>query len=233
MDIVIPYGGDGESIKYALRSIEKNFDYDNIFIVTNKPCEHLNRKNLIFVNQGDTHTSNKDANLFDKVLAACLMGLSENFMFWSDDQAIIMPHDIKYVYNVRNPLVMIPTCKWEQRLVRTGYFIKEFLNKELKFNFDSHVPQLMKRDEFIKIKGIDYQSGLGFTICTLYFGIAGWEDRELVEQRTVKATFEGGHLDKKETVGKNWIGWDRATYERTGLRRYLEELFPNKSKFEN
>ena len=63
MDVVIPYGGDGESIKYALRSIEKNFDYGNIFIVTDKPCHHLNHKNLFFINKGDKHMSNKDANL--------------------------------------------------------------------------------------------------------------------------------------------------------------------------
>ena len=104
MDIVIPYGGDGESIKYALRSIEKNFDYGNIFIVTDKPCHHLNHKNLFFINKGDKHMSNKDANLFDKVIAACENGVGEDFVFWSDDQAILRHHNIQYVYNVRNPL---------------------------------------------------------------------------------------------------------------------------------
>lgn len=232
MDIVIPYGGDGESIKYALRSIEKNFQYDNIFIVTDKSCPHLNYKNLFFINEGDRHTQNKDANLFDKVLAACSNGVGDEFMFWSDDQAILRPHDIQYVYNVRNPLVMQPTCKWERRLVRTGMFVKDILKKELKFNFDSHVPQLMKRNDFMRIKSIDYEQGLGFTICTLYFGLAGWDDRELVEQRKVKATFEGGYLNETDTVNKNWIGWDRFTYEKTNLRAFLEVMFPFKSKFE-
>lgn len=233
MDIVIPYGGDGPGIKYALRSIEKNFDYNNIFIVTDKPCEHLNKKLLNFINVGDTHTSNKDANLFDKVIAACEQGVSDEFMFWSDDQAILKPHDIKYVYNIRNATQMMPTCKWEGRLVRTGMFVRDVLKREMPFNFDSHVPQAMKRDEFLKIKGLDYQSGMGFTICTLYFGIAGWFDRELVEQRKVKATFEGGHFNASEIEGKNWIGWDRTTHERTQLRNTLDTLFPKKSIFEN
>lgn len=233
MDIVIPYGGDGFSIKYALRSIEKNFDYGNIFIVTNKPCEHLNKKFLNFINVGDVHMSNKDANLFDKVIAACENGVSDEFMFWSDDQAILKPHDIQYVYNIRNTTQMIPTCKWEGRLVRTGLFVRDVLKRDMPFNFDSHVPQAMKRDEFLKIKGIDYQSGLGFTICTLYFGIAGWFDREIIEQRKVKATFEGGHFDRKEIVDKNWIGWDRMTFDRTQIKNLLEEIYPKKSKFEN
>ena len=232
MDIVIPYGGDGESIKYALRSIEKNFDYGNIFIVTDKPCHHLNHKNLFFINKGDKHMSNKDANLFDKVIAACENGVGEEFVFWSDDQAILRHHNIQYVYNVRNPLKMIATCKWERRLIRTGMFIKDKVGRELEFNFDSHVPQVMKRNEFLKIKDIDYEYGIGFTICTMYFGIAGWSDRELVEQRTVKATFEGGYFNESDTINKNWIGWDRFTYERTNVRDFLEIMFPFKSKFE-
>lgn len=232
MDIVIPYGGDGESIKYALRSIEKNFDYGNVFIVTDKDCPNLNYKNLFLINKGDSHLHNKDANLFDKVIAACEGGVGDEFIFWSDDQAVLRPHELKYVYNVRNPLKMLGTCKWERRLIRTGIFIKDILGRELEFNFDSHVPQVMKRNEFLKIKSIDYEQGLGFTICTLYFGIAGWDDREIVEQRKVKATFESCHFNELELANKNWVGWDRTTYERTHLRNCLESLFPFKSKFE-
>lgn len=232
MDIVIPYGGTGESIKYALRSIEKNFKYDNIFVVTDAKCEHLNHKNLIFINVGDTHKSNKDANLFDKVLAACRSGVGEEFMFWSDDQAILREHDICYVYNVRIPTMMAPTCKWERRLVRTGQFIAS-LGIVMNFNFDSHVPQCMKRSGFMKIADIDYATGIGFTICTLYFGISGWFDRPLVEQRTVKATFESGHFNPEEIKGKNWVGWDSQTYDTTDLKKYLESIFPHKSKFES
>lgn len=233
MDIVIPYGGESESIKYALRSIEKYFDYSNIFIVTDKKCEHLNHKNLFFINVSDTHDNNKDANLFDKVIDACYKGVDKEFMFWSDDQAILKEHEIKYVYNIRNPLTFMPSCKWEQRLVRTGAFVKDVLGKILPFNFDSHVPQLMKRNDFLKIQNIDYVTGLGFTICTLYFGIAGWFDRPIVEQRMVKATFEGGHFNENEINGKNWVGWDSITYKKTNIKKMLDKLFPHKSKFES
>lgn len=232
MDIVIPYGGNGESIKYALRSIEKYINYDNVFVVTSEKCEHLNHKNIIFVHCEDSHKHNKDANLFDKVLTACGSGLGEEFLFWSDDQAALMEHDIQHVFNIRDPLKMQPTCKWEQRLVRTGMFIKEFFGRNMGMNFDSHVPQIMKRNEFMKIGGIDYKSGLGFTICTLYFGIAGWFDRELVEQRTVKATFEGGYFNGNDILKKHWVGWDSETYKNANLRNLLEKLFPYKSKFE-
>ena len=141
-------------------------------------------------------------------------------------------HEIQYVYNIRNPIKMMPTCKWENRLVRTGYFLKDNLNVNIEFNFDSHVPQAMKKDEFLKIKNIDYSTGIGFTICTLYFGIAGWSDREIVEQRKVKATFESCKFDWSETNNKNWIGWDSVTYSKTGLKNELEKIFPHKSKFE-
>jgi hypothetical protein len=35
-----------------------------------------------------------------------------------------------------------------------------------------------------------------------------------------------------DLFNKNWVGWDKVTYERTNLKECLESLFPFKSKFE-
>lgn len=228
IDIVIPYNGNGESIIYALRSIEKYFPYGKIFIVTDGDCKNL--KNVEILKMGNHHDHNKDANLFDKVIFACENGVGDEFMFWSDDQALLSEYKPMTVYNRRNTFEMVPSCKWEMRLVRTGKFIDKVFGRHLPFNFDSHVPQLMKRNEFLKIKNIDYQSGLGFTICTLYFGMAGYGD--VIEQGMVKATFECGRFDLNSANGKMWVGWDRDSYENFGVRGWLKNRFPKKSIFE-
>lgn len=228
IDIVIPYNGTGDSIFYALRSIEKFFPFSRVFIVTDKECPHL--KNVEIIKIGNAHAHNKDANLFDKVIGACENGVGEEFMFWSDDQALLRPYEPMLVHNIRNPITFVPRCKWEMRLVRTGRFIRDTFGRTLEFNFDSHVPQLMKRDNFIKIKKIDYQSGLGFTICTLYFGMFGFG--ETVEQRNVKATFELGNINFSSAEGKMWAGWDSDSYNNHGVKEWLQNTFPEKSRFE-
>ena len=50
-----------EKVSNTHSSIEKNFDYGNVFIVTDKDCPNLNYKNLFFIRKGDSHLHNKDA----------------------------------------------------------------------------------------------------------------------------------------------------------------------------
>ena len=186
-------------------------------------------KNIEFVNCGDNHIGNKDANLIDKVIAACDSGISNDFMFWSDDQVMLREHEIKPVTNNRSPRRMIPTCKWEYRLKNTGVFIYEKFGQDLLFNFDSHVPQPMNRDNFKRLSAVNYQDGIGFCICTLYYGINGFSSYD--RQIDVKATFESKDFNKNELFGKNWLGFNTSGYMR-GTRKWLMENFKQKSRYE-
>jgi hypothetical protein len=228
MDIVIPYKGKGDSLIYVLRSIEKYFPHNRIFIVTDKKVDWA--QNVTIVSCQDRHVGNKDANIIDKVMAACENGVSDEFMFWSDDQIILAPHNPIPVRNCRKPTLMVPSCRWEFRLKKTGEFVKENYKRELEFNFDSHVPQPMRKKEFLKLKGTGYQKSIGYCICTLYYGVNGFSETAL--QTDVKATFEYDPVfNEAKTKDKLWIGFNERMYN-MGVKEYLERTFPEMSRFE-
>lgn len=230
MDVIIPYDGQSETIIFALRSIEKYFPCDKVYLVTSKTSGWMNQDNLIVLFHPDYHLANKDANLFDKVLYALRAGAGEEFMFWSDDQILIDNWTPIPVRNSRPPCQIEESCKWQRRMKRTGMFIKEKMGYEMPHNYDSHVPQPMKKALFEKIRNIDYQSGLGYCINTLYFGLAGCPQSIL--QGDVKATFECNQSFKEDLiVGKKWIGFSNSGYT-PGLKSFLEKKFNKKSKFE-
>lgn len=221
-DILIPYDNNNdESLKLALRSIERHVDYKDVYLVSPKKPDWI--KNVKHIKKDDVHKSNKDANLFDKVFCAIDAGIGD-FLFWSDDQIIMKPHDFTVVYNVRNPLLLPVAGKWTKRLIRTGRYLRDKHKIILDKNYDSHVPQLMRPELFEKIRKIDYQSGLGYTICTLYFGL-NLPQKE-VEQDTVKVTIEKelGNTDKV------FAGWNDKMFP--VAKKHFEKLFDKKSSFE-
>lgn len=232
MDVVMPYvpNEKNEEVIIALRSIDKFFHPERVFMAS--PQKDSRLQNIEWVICNDTHDSNKDANIIDKVIACCEHGVSDEFVFWSDDQAMLKHHKIKVVFNNRNPFTWRPTCKWEQRMVRTGYFVKEKFGRILPFNFDSHVPQKMNRKGFLRLKNIDYHSGIGLTINTLYYGVNGWKGVDERDQRLVKATYEGKKPFNPQLLeDKYWVGWDKDGWE-SGLREWLFKRFNEKCKYE-
>ena len=110
----------------------------------------------------------------------------------------------------------------DKRLIRTGRYLRDKHKIILDKNYDSHVPQLMRPELFEKIRKIDYQSGLGYTICTLYFGL-NLPQKE-VEQDTVKVTIEKelGNTDKV------FAGWNDKMFPIA--KKHFEKLFDKKVK---
>ena len=93
IDVVYPLGtgsrwNDNE-LRYSLRSLEKNFpDLGRVWIVGHRPAWLTG---VVHVAMDDVHRHNKDANLIDKILAACRAGVSERFVRMSDDQVFLRP----------------------------------------------------------------------------------------------------------------------------------------------
>ena len=231
MDVVMPYvpQEDNEQIIVTLISIDKYFHPNKVFMAS--PLIDTRLKNIEWVYCEDVYKSNKDANIIDKVIACCEHGVTGDFAFWSDDQAILKHHQMKVVFNNRNPFLWRPTCKWEERMCRTGHYILEKFGRKLPFNFESHVPQKMNRQGFLRLKNLDYQSGIGLTINTLYYGVNGWKSSDEADQRKVKATFENDSFDERELQGKLWVGWNDKGWK-AGLRDWMFKKFPDKCKYE-
>lgn len=225
---MIPFDGCAEdSLRYTLRSISENFDYDNVYLVSNKIPDWI--RNVIIVPEEDTHKHNKDANLIDKVLAAIYFGMSGNFMFWSDDQIILNKIDPVVTFNNRNPFEIKPQTKWQRRLVRTAQFIYERFGFKLDRNFDTHTPQLMNSELFKKLSMVNYKDDIGYTICTLYFGMN--YPLKMVSQEQIKVTIENMNQRKLGFEGKYFLGYNEKMFH-AFVRKMLEKRFNKKSVFE-
>lgn len=230
-NIIIPYDGVGNSLKVALRSIERYVPVNRLFIVTDRVPAWL--QNVEIVRVPDKHKSNKDANLFDKVIAAIKQGnLSGDFIFWSDDQVALVPYVPAVITNHRDAHEFKSSKKWERRMKRTVEFIEERTGKPMDFNYDSHCPQLMDAQTFLKLQEIDYQSGLGYCICTLYYGINEY-DGPVEKQLDIKVTKEKSEeFDHNTLNGKRFLGFNETGYNASGLRQHLEYMFGTPSKYE-
>ena len=240
MDVVLHLGTgskfDNMEVRMALRSIQTNFlQLGNIYVVAEKLPVWMTGVKHIQV--PDVSNSGKDAILINKVLAACkLPELSENFMFWSDDQVLVKPTALWEIASVvaDTPIDTMGNSKWQMRMIA----IKELLEEKgitNIHNWESHVPQPMNKTTFIELmSSLEYDTGVGFGINTLYFGLQNYPP--IRKQNECKLTLEGAKLCcggiPKAVRGKTWIGYNDAGFQ-NGLSNWLKNNFPAPSKYEN
>lgn len=162
-------------LRHSIRSAKRHFkDLNNIYIVGHKP-NWLN--NVIHVNLSDPYTHNKDANLINKLIRACLCpDLTQKFINMSDDYFFLkdMTADDFARPTVNNKVLETMATpgkkltKWELRLKRT---VDVLGIKGLPVNcYETHGPQLLDKTLFPQIL-LDYDYGEGNGMCgnTLYF----------------------------------------------------------------
>ncbi len=235
-DIVIPLSSgsryDDLELRMALRSIAcYAFNTGNIYIVSAAPPEWLNNVNIL--NIADTHKHNKDANIIDKLLAAAdLPALSENFIFWSDDQLALHRFDLSRLpvsCNLRKYKHFSSDRIWHRRMRNTFEYLQKN-NIKLNCNFDSHLPMPMKKELFKKImQDADYAREPGYCINTLYCGMAGY--RGGIAQNQIKYTVETSEKINKLPQDKLFLGYNDAAMQ-SDLPQLLQEHFKKKCKYE-
>lgn len=226
-------GCNHEELRIVLRSLEKHAkNLGKVFIVTD--CGPSWLKNVRLIAHGDPHKHNKDANLIEKVITACNCDdLSDKFIFWSDDQALVQDYDLYShtpVYNNRTVQWFIKansTNRWIKRMLNTFKMLQD-RGKGINFNWESHTPQPMNKHLFPSImESVDFRANEGMAINTTYFGLL--EAPPIIEQQMIKDTFENSH---QSPVFKHpFIGWNDSGYT-GGLRKVLLDTYKESSKYE-
>ena len=236
-DIVIPLSleskFDNLELRLALRSIEKYAtNIGNIHVVTADPLKDFKNINVIY--QQDTEKHLKDVNLINKIItAASHPDVSQNFMFWSDDQLLTAPLDLDKAPIVSNSRTKEDfkeaTSKWQKRLLNTLEYVEKETGKPLAYNYDSHVPQPYNKTDVGKVfSTFNYTQQPGFCINTIYYGLLQKERQ--AEQHMVKHTFQGGF----NKIPKNMLlyaGYDDASFTK-GMCHFFLGMFYNKSKYQ-
>ena len=229
-----PSADDNESLRLSLRSVHKNFEnVRNIWVVTDNPPAWLN--NATIIRAKDTFTNCKDANIINKVLAACNhTDVSDRFLFMSDDQIVnakIPVNRVSPVFNIKgiqHYTGYSGSNRWTMRMENTLKIISK-LGGETRINWDSHVPQPIDKDKFIDVMNrLPYTTLPGVCINTAYFGAI--YEPPLIPQDDVKQTFED-IIKVPINLTKPYIGYNDKGYK-SGLREVLLNTFNEPCMYE-
>lgn len=227
-DIVIPYRNsenDDEELRYALRSIDKYYEHDRIFIVGQKP-KWL--KNVEFIPCEDF--PQRESSIVNKILLACENGVSEKFVRWDDDHFALQPiEEIKYWY--KNNLK-----EWSEYKTVRGFYKDTVLNTISKFGegnyFDIHVPIVFEREKFKETMSFIRTERPEILCKTSYCYLNkiegeefAWKDLVIMSRDWVRWVIKR-HIEGRMffSVGKDGMSVDMHTV--------LNSLYPKKSKYE-
>lgn len=224
-------------LRYSLRALEKNFlDLGRVFIVGVRP-DWLSDE-AVYLDVPDRHKHNKDANLVDKVLAACNAGISDLFVRSSDDEMILLPSrlaDLRPYHsgdmNGRGTHFWKGGWKAKLRATMNMLVARGFTA----FHFDTHIPKVYDRKRFVEVAATTPYQSNGFTIDTMYLNQAGLENPPKLAGQ--KITLEGAASRKELSVlqhrmrGKRYLGYNDSGLG-PQLKKLLGKTFPKPSRFE-
>lgn len=242
IDLVYKIGINAEwdeynELKYSIRSAVKYFsDLRNIVIVGNKP--HWASDKIIHIPAKDPYTHNKDANLINKMILACLdERISDEFINISDDQFFLSNvtyNDFKTNYIENNHYNCCSNGKmnrWEIRLNRTKQLLE---SKSLTYNcYETHIPCLLNKNLYPKtLLQYDFGVDVGYCGNTLYFNSI--LDKPKVVTKNILTRITNKHnLDDliKAVENSRFLNYTNKSIN-DDLKFYLLNKFNTKSIYE-
>ncbi len=234
--IVIPlskgsYWKDTTELKYALRSLEKNFkDLGEVYIIGHKP-KWIN--NVNHIDYDDLYPDNKGACIISKLIFACdCPQISKDFLFCSDDQLMLKPmksKDIKpyYIYDLKD-FKFSGENKFWMKCLKNVQEVLEYQGLP-RYNYEPHYPLILNKNKFRKVMdGYDWKGRLYPTL-SLYFNNIVKNHKQLPDNYRVFYANELGDLSAMDRC--NFAGYDDYALSMKFIKK-IDSLFPNKSKYE-
>ena len=238
-DVILPLGvgskHSNEELRMLLRSVDKNLKgVERVFLVTTCCPDWVNRENVIVVPIADKYDNNKDANLHLKTLSAIERYNIGDFVWLSDDNAILREigvNEIPILHNHRDNQQFLNNAgsKWRARVANTLRFAFA-RGANIQHNYECHCPQLFNGQMLLEgMKGVDYASLPGLTIFTTWRVVTNtWQGSK--SQLDWKETYEMPCTPKDVILDKSFVGYNDSAFQ--GVLARLKQLFPNKSRFE-
>lgn len=241
-DIVYPLterpNQDDFELRYSLRSIDKLPWIRDLYLIGHQPSWI---KDAVHVHCPDPYIRCKDANIINKILRACAeKSISDSFIVNSDDQYILkdIQPDAMGPWLENPPLLPQAhkkryASRWALRIVETVNWLKAHGMPERVFQ--SHIPYVVDKDKYPAIMTwVPWGQDNGF-ITHIYQGIRYASVKVNPEPNNLTVRFKGPVTTKNEI--NNLLR--NATFFNFGdqglnppLREWLQEKFPNKSRWE-
>jgi hypothetical protein len=230
MDIIIPLhdrsAWNHNELRYALRSIK--FEHDRVWVIGSKP-DWLH--NVIHLPLRDK-TNFPATNIYQKLMYACeTEGVSDNFMMLHDDHYLLpsFQYDAAYyegdveraMLNCKDYLQQRPIMNTVDRLLRDRQASMKY--------FDISTPMMFNKKAFVEaMLSVDWMWPYGYCIKTIYCnyhridGVESADGRVNVD-KTYSSLLEFSH-------GR--VCLSSADKMNDDFKRFLQTMFPEKSKYE-
>jgi hypothetical protein len=151
----------------------------------------------------------------------------------SDDQILLQTWNGYGIYHMGDRFdfeAEIRRNKWWKRFVNTCEYLEA--HERPTFFYDCHCPIRVLRDEFIRIaEEADYKSPPGMCINTLYCNSVDMLRQHMNGQKLAVHRRMGPKKLRRLSKDKLFLGYNEIGTNKW-MKRFLEERFPEKSRFE-
>lgn len=239
MDVVYPLGKgskfrDDFELRYSLRSLDVQPWVDGVFIIGHRPAWVRGVK---YISCNDPYKA-KDANIINKILRACGEVDTRFFVVNSDDQIFLR------VVNHKDMVPMLENNKkidyeikqksrsnnWHRRVKETVNYAKS-IGKPA-WIFQSHVPYIVDSEQYPRVMSqVAWGQGNGFTT-HIYFNLTMESPEVEPMRRTARVRHPiNKHMAQKAVERSTFLYFNNSGLGE-GLKSYLQDRFPNPSRWE-
>jgi len=238
ISVIIPVRDNSKNnnkdLVYALRSIEMNLKgIGDIFIVGKKI---IGLRGLKYISCSDEPTGKKkEKNIYQKILAAIShLEVTEDFCFLNDDHYLLQEFDV-------NSLPFYHKGSLEDTMAKNLGDYRKSVNHTRKYllskdkpttDFDTHFPILYNKNDFCTFvcnKELNWDQPFGYVIKSLYANLKGIEG-EFGGDCKVQKSMSYDEIVAKIGDKKFFSTSDRCM--NADMMKFLEEKYPNKSRYE-
>lgn len=229
--IVIPLGArstqKNQELKFALRSIEKHLTgVGNVFIIGECPEWVTGCIHIPFTE--DPRNRYRDRNIMLKMSEACKDGrVSDDFLMVHDDHFLLADYEagaFPYYH-------MGPMNEGQGQYGYTKDNTRALLNFTETFsNYDCHCPIVFNKQLFMRSVALaDWSKWYGYCMKTLYCVMNDIEG-EPTDDLKIRFPHTRGEI-WAQIIDRKWFSIGDRCFE-NGMWDVLNELYPNKSKYE-
>ncbi len=221
IDVIIPLNATGSKhknleLKYAIYSIRKHVkNVGDIYIVSSE--QPANIENIKFVKNKDTH-GRKQMNIHTAIKAALnTEGISDNVLFWADDNVVLKPVDALDFPVAMRPGDLLdysnePGARvWHRSCKNTALALQE--KGCTTHNFEAHTPILFNKQKYLDLDNhFNFYTNVGLCYISVYLNYYGVKHTHMMKdiKHTSESSIQVGLsvLHDKLFVGFNDAGFN-------------------------